>query len=210
MSIDRSARSQEDGLRTRRSAVRGAKGYSRRAVGCSTQNAPPVLVARRSRQLVLDQAEQLWTTEQTASTENPEMFRSFSSNARNPICSAPLLSTVRSANVGFLEEGELPPQACVSRARTRAYGQAVGGRGLVRCRWADSGPSLRVAAGGPSSTKGGWSNIARQVGFVRWLSLFVCDRPNVAMCDVRCASPLSGACRLPPYVLYTHGKVVAA
>ena len=89
MSIDRSARSQEDGLRTRRSAVRGAKGYSRRAVGCSTRNAPPVLVARRSRQLVLDpmldQAEQLWATEQTASTENPEMFMRFCSCARNPI-----------------------------------------------------------------------------------------------------------------------------
>ena len=176
MSIDRSARSQEDGLRTRRSAVRGAKGYSRRAVGCSTRNAPPVLVARRSRQLVLPKAYRFWEVEYTASTENPEMFRSFSSSPRNPICSPPLLSTVRSANVEFLEEGELPPQACVSRARTRAYGQAVGGRGLVRCRWADSGPSLRVAAGGPSSTKGGWSNIARQVGFVRWLSLFVLCR----------------------------------
>ena len=179
MSIDRSARSQEDGLRTRRSAVRGAKGYSRRAVGCSTRNAPPVLVARRSRQLVLPKAYRFWEVEYTASTENPEMFRSFSSSPRNPICRPPLLSTVRSANVEFLEEGELPPQACVSRARTRAYGQAVGGRGLVRCRWADSGPSLRVAAGGPSSTKGGWANIAPQVGFVHWLSLFVLCRASM-------------------------------
>ena len=89
----------------------------------------------------------------------------------------------RDAELEYLRQ-RLKERDAILQAVPTSGRLAVGGQGLVRCRWADSGPSLRVAAGGPSSTKGGWSwggltspDTRLEIGFVHWLSLFVCDRP---------------------------------